>query len=92
MIKQAVILAGGKGERISKVYKNTPKSLIKIFGKPILQYQLETLEKENISNVIIFTHHLSEKIENFISKYSSKKLNIKCIKEKKVLWVPQAHC
>ena len=45
MIKQAVILAGGKGERISKVYKNTPKSLIKIFGKPILQYQLETLEK-----------------------------------------------
>ncbi len=67
MIKQAVILAGGKGERISKVYKNTPKSLIKIFGKPILQYQLETLEKENISNVIIFTHHLSEKIENFIS-------------------------
>ena len=58
MIKQAVILAGGKGERISKVYKNTPKSLIKIFGKPILQYQLETLEKENISNVIIFTHHL----------------------------------
>ena len=85
MIKQAVILAGGKGERISKVYKNTPKSLIKIFGKPILQYQLETLEKENISNVIIFTHHLSEKIENFISKYSSKKLIIKCIKEKSPL-------
>tara|TARA_B100000989_G_C19532956_1_gene471235 strand:- start:5390 stop:6685 length:1296 start_codon:yes stop_codon:yes gene_type:complete len=82
MIKQAIILAGGKGERISKLYKNTPKSLIKISGKPILQHQLETLEKENISNVLIFTHHLSEKIEDFISKYRSKKLIIKCIKEK----------
>tara|TARA_B100001057_G_C22871493_1_gene959166 strand:- start:6216 stop:7517 length:1302 start_codon:yes stop_codon:yes gene_type:complete len=82
MIKQAIILAGGKGERISKIYKNTPKSLVKIAEKAILRHQLEVFERENIKEILIFTHHLSEKIEEFVSKYFSNKLTIKCIKEK----------
>ena len=72
MIKQAVILAGGKGERISKVYKNTPKSLIKIFGKPILQYQLETLEKKTFLMLlflhIIYQRRLKILFQNIVQK------------------------
>tara|TARA_B100000035_G_scaffold72540_1_gene59877 strand:- start:6701 stop:8005 length:1305 start_codon:yes stop_codon:yes gene_type:complete len=85
MLSQAVILAGGRGERLSKLYKNTPKCLVKLYGKPILQYQLEILEREKFSEVIILTHHLSEKIEKFISSYNSNSLSIRVIKEDKPL-------
>ncbi len=85
MLNQAVILAGGKGQRLSKLYKNTPKCLVKLSGKPILQHQLEILEREKFSEVIILTHHLSEKIEKFVSSYHSNTLSIKVIKEERPL-------
>ena len=85
MLNQAVILAGGKGERLKKFYKNTPKCLVKLSGKPIIQHQLEILEREKFSKVIILTHHLSEKIEKFVSSYHSNTLSIKVIKEERPL-------
>ena len=43
---KAVIMAGGKGTRITSVNANVPKPMIKIDGKPILQYQIECLARQ----------------------------------------------
>ncbi|MEM4390637.1 MAG: nucleotidyltransferase family protein [Candidatus Diapherotrites archaeon] len=64
-ISQAFILAGGKGERLKPLTLETPKPLIKILGKPILQYNIELLANQGISKIILSTGYLHEKIENF---------------------------
>ena len=43
-----VIMAGGKGTRIAQVNATVPKPMIPIEGKPILEYQIETLKNQGI--------------------------------------------
>lgn len=65
MIKQAVILAGGQGTRLRPLTLTTPKPLIKIHGKPFLEYIIENLKDNGIKEVIILTGYLGNKIENY---------------------------
>ena len=46
-----IILAGGKGTRLPRSAKNIPKPLVKIAGKPILQHQVDILEKHNLTDI-----------------------------------------
>lgn len=43
-----VIMAGGKGTRIAQVNATVPKPMIPIEGKPILEYQIETVKKSRV--------------------------------------------
>ncbi|OGD86273.1 hypothetical protein A2164_03820, partial [Candidatus Curtissbacteria bacterium RBG_13_35_7] len=72
----AVILTGGKGLRLGKVSKKTPKVLIKIDKKPILEHQINFLEKNNIKNIWILSGHLGQKIDYFLNKIKNRKINI----------------
>ena len=47
----AIIIAAGSGKRISKDIESTPKSLININGKPIIDYQIEILRRLKIKNI-----------------------------------------
>lgn len=72
---QAIILAGGKGERLSPFTVNCPKGMINIEGKPILQYQLEWLKKYKITSIIFACGYLNQVIQDHFgdgSKYSVK--------------------
>ena len=60
---QAVILAGGKGTRLSSVTKGVPKTLIQIGNKPLLVHQLELLKDHNIKDIILCLHHGAELIK-----------------------------
>lgn len=60
---QAVILAGGKGTRFGKLTENTPKSLMPVRNKPILEYTISSLPSQ-IDEVIIVIGHLGGKIKN----------------------------
>jgi len=40
---KAVIMAGGKGTRLSRITTEIPKPLINLNGKPVLQYQIENM-------------------------------------------------
>lgn len=69
----AIILAGGKGERLSPFTSNCPKGMIKIEGKPILEYQLEWLKKYKVTSIVIACGHLNNMIRDYFgngSKYS----------------------
>jgi len=60
---QAVILAGGKGERLG--LKNIPKVMVKIGSKPLLQRQIELLVSFGITDIVLCVKHLSEKIKKY---------------------------
>lgn len=68
-MESIVIFAGGKGTRMKEITQITPKPLIKIREKPLLQYALEFTKRYNFDRIIINTHHLSEQIAEFIKKF-----------------------
>lgn len=59
------ILAGGLGTRLGPLTRDTPKSMVKICGKPFLEYQLELLKKQNLKEIVLCVGHLKDKIENY---------------------------
>ncbi len=63
---QAVIMAGGKGSRLSEITKNAiPKPMVDIKGKPLLFWQLEQLKRYGIRRVTMIIGHLGEKIQEY---------------------------
>lgn len=64
-IRQAVILAGGRGVRMMPLTKNTPKPMIPILGKPFLHYIIENLRENGITDIILLVGYLHDKIENY---------------------------
>lgn len=60
-----IILAGGKGSRISKDYPDIPKAMVPILGKPVLEYEIEMLRSYGINEIMIITGHLHSAIENY---------------------------
>ena len=73
-----IILCGGKGLRLRPVTINTPKPLIKIDSKTILEHIINQFLKFNINNFILATGYKSNVFSNFIKK-KYKKLNIKVV-------------
>ena len=65
MIK-AVILAAGRGKRISAHMNDKPKPLIPIFGKPLIEYPLEALKENGIEKCVIVVGYKAEKIREYL--------------------------
>ena len=63
MTSQAIILAAGRGERMRPLTDVTPKPLLKVRGKPLIQWPLEALARGGFSDVLINTAWLGEQIE-----------------------------
>lgn len=62
----AIILCAGIGSRLMSHTANKPKCLVEIAGKPLLSYQLDSLEKAGISKIVLITGYLSRQVEKFI--------------------------
>ena len=80
-MEQAVIIAGGKGTRLSSRLGNLPKPLVDFCGKPLLYHQLELLKSYGFKDILILAGHKSEKIFDFINTNQNFGLNIKIISE-----------
>jgi NDP-mannose synthase len=74
---QAVILAGGKGTRLSPYTTSTPKPLVPIDGIPILEVVLRQLKYFGFTDVVIAVNHLAELIMEFFGKGEKIGLNIR---------------
>jgi NDP-sugar pyrophosphorylase family protein len=68
---QAVILAGGMAKRLGPLTKDLPKSMLKIKGRPFLEYQLELLKENGITEILLCLGHLSGRIKSHFSDGSS---------------------
>ena len=69
---KTVIMAGGKGTRISSIASDIPKPMIRIGEKPVLQLEIESLKKQGIDDLVITVSHLGQVITDYFgdgSKY-----------------------
>ena len=66
---RAILLAAGMGTRLRPLTLETPKSLIKVNNKPLLERQIEFLKEKGIDEIIVVTGYLSEKFEYLEEKY-----------------------
>jgi len=80
-----VLLAGGRGKRISRFTKNTTKPLIKITNKSFLQYLLNYFSKYHFSKIYILAGYKGEKIKKIYHKKLINLIPIECSVEKKPL-------
>ncbi len=62
---KTVIMAGGKGTRISSVASDIPKPMIKIEGKPVLEREIECLRDQGFTDLIITVSHLGSIIMDY---------------------------
>ena len=79
---QAVIMAGGKGTRLLSLTKDEiPKPMTPVCGKPILQWQIERLKENGITDIVLIIGHLGHKIQEFFGDGSEMGLRIRYIEE-----------
>ena len=71
-IKHAMILAAGLGIRMRPLTLKTPKPLIKIGNKNLLERSISILENHGVEQIIINVHYLADQIEKFISNFKTK--------------------
>lgn len=77
---KAVILAGGKGERLRPLTNSIPKALASINGVPIIKAQIDSLASLGITEFIILTGYKARMIQTYLeSVYKGSELVIKCL-------------
>lgn len=61
-IKQAVILAGGRGERLRPITDEIPKPMVLVSGRPFLEHIIEFLKNNGVEEIVLLLGYLPEKI------------------------------
>jgi dTDP-glucose pyrophosphorylase len=78
---EAVLMAGGKGERLRPLTEKTPKPLLKLGNKAIIEYNINNLSKFGIENVYISVKYLADQIVDYLGDGEKYGLNIRYIRE-----------
>lgn len=73
---KAMILAAGRGERMRPLTDLTPKPLLKVAGKALIEYSLENLLNGGFKDVVINVAHLGQQIKDFCGDGSRWQINI----------------
>jgi NDP-sugar pyrophosphorylase family protein len=76
---QAVVLAGGFGTRLYPLTKDVPKPMMKIIGKPILEFIVVRLKTCGITEMVFLVKHMAEQIKNYFGDGRKWGVNIKYI-------------
>lgn len=82
---KAVIMAGGKGTRITSIASDIPKPMIPICGKPVLQHEIECLRNQGFKDIIITISYMADTIINYFKDGSNFGVNIEYFIEKEPL-------
>ena len=77
----AVIMAGGKGTRLQKVYSDIPKPMVPINGTPILEYQINQLKQYGITDFVLVIGYLGNVIKDYFKDGKDFNVNISYIEE-----------
>ena len=76
----AVIMAGGKGERLRPLTLTTPKPLLKVGDKCIIDYNVDALISYGLENISVTINYLGEQLEEHY-KDKRKNVQVKCVRE-----------
>jgi histidinol-phosphate phosphatase family protein len=76
-IRQAVILAGGEGTRLRPLTNRVPKPMVIVNNRPFLEYLIDMLKENGISEVVLLLGYLPEKITQYFGDGQNFGVNIK---------------
>lgn len=76
----AVLMAGGKGVRLRPLTETTPKPLLPVGGKPIIDYNIDSLMDNGVTHISVTVNYLHEQLEKHFAKPKNG-VKIDCIKE-----------
>jgi dTDP-glucose pyrophosphorylase len=77
----ALIMAGGRGERLKPLTDTVPKPMLKVGDKPIIEHNIDRLLSYGVKEIYISVKYLKEQIMAFFGDGSSKGISIKYIEE-----------
>lgn len=77
----AVVMAGGRGERLRPLTDNTPKPLLKIGNKPIIEHNIDRLISYGVDDFWISLRYLGEQIQDYFKDGSHKNIKTEYIWE-----------
>ena len=80
-----IIMAGGKGQRLMPLTENTPKPMLPVGDKPILEHTIDHLAKYGMKNMYISVNYLADSIMDYFGDGSDRGLSIHYIHEDKPL-------
>ena len=64
--KTAMILAAGLGKRMRPITKTIPKPLVKVAGKPLIDWGLDAVAQVGVSTAIVNVHYLADQLEDYL--------------------------
>ena len=68
-VRQAMVLAAGLGIRMRPITDTIPKPLVKIGGKPMIDYALDSLVEAGVEQAAINVHHFADQMEDHLKNY-----------------------
>ncbi len=78
---KTILMAGGRGTRISSVYPDIPKPLIPIDGVPVLEREIRSLAEQGFTDLILTVSHMGEKIMDYFGDGSGYGVSIRYYNE-----------
>ena len=63
---RAMVLAAGRGERLRPLTDTVPKPLVRVGGRPLVDYALETVARAGIRRAVLNLHHLGSLIREHV--------------------------
>jgi dTDP-glucose pyrophosphorylase len=81
----AVIMSGGRGQRLQPLTDNIPKPLLKVGGKPIMEYNIDRLASYGIDDFWVSVNYLGEQIQQYFGNGYSKSIKIDYVWESEAL-------
>ena len=82
---KAMILAAGFGKRLGELTKSKPKPLLKIKGKPLIDYHIEKLISAGFETIAINTHYLGSQISDHVIDIFGERVEILISHENELL-------
>lgn len=75
-ISNAMVLAAGLGTRLRPITNTVPKPLVKIAGKPMIDYVLDLLVEAGVTRAAVNVHHFADQMEGHLSRRSAPQIII----------------
>ena len=63
---KVIIPLAGKGTRLLPLTRHVPKPLVRVAGRPVMDYVMDTLDGLDVEELIIITGHLKEQVERYV--------------------------
>ncbi len=80
---KVVIMVGGLGSRLGKITEKTPKPMLLVKGKPILEYIINSFKNQGFTNFILCVNYKKEIIESYFKNGENLGVSITYVQEKK---------